>query len=161
MASEKKTRSVPKSTPKKELSSTVYLMIAVSVIALIVIFLLLQKQTNSSDIYFGNKKLNLEVASTKDSKERGLGGRQRITDDQGMLFVFEGEPTVHCFWMKDMNFPIDILWLSKDQKVIHIEKNVSPKTYPKSFCPELPASQVLEVQAGLSNKYGIDVGSQL
>jgi len=64
-----------------------------------------------------------------------------------MLFVFEN-PGIHGIWMKDMKFPIDIIWLDKDMSVISKELNVSPDTYPQVFYPSREAYYVLEVKAG-------------
>lgn len=60
-----------------------------------------------------------------------------------MLFVFP-EAGLHRFWMKDMNFPIDIYWLGKNYEVVDVAKNVPPESYPKTFSPKSPANYVLE-----------------
>ena len=109
---------------------------------------------------FGNRSLKIEEVSSTEDKQLGLGGRQRIADDYGMLFVFQ-DSGKHCFWMKDMHFPIDILWLDESKKVIYIAAHVPPESFPASFCPDKDAIYVLEVQAGLAAKSGVDVGSQL
>ncbi len=159
-AREKRTKLAPKNHKDLTYLSLLKLILAISIFFIVAIYFLLHSK-NPSDIYFGNQKINLEIVSNQTDRERGLSGRQSIAENQGMLFIFEGEPKVHCFWMKDMNFPIDILWLSSEQVVLHVEKNVSPLSYPLSLCPNTPSSFVLEVQAGLSERYGIDVGSQL
>lgn len=103
--------------------------------------------------------LRIAVADTPASRERGLSGYGEIGVDEGMLFVFETD-AAHSFWMKDMLFPIDIMWLDADGKVVHIERNVSPDTYPASFMPDSAARYVLETQAGFSQKYDIQIGSR-
>jgi uncharacterized protein len=79
-----------------------------------------------------------------------------------MLFVFENEAE-HIFWMKDMRFPIDIIWLDSNKTIIHIEHNVQPCSFG-SFCPTYKPDgnslYVLETVAGFANKYAIVQGTQ-
>jgi len=109
---------------------------------------------------FGDRTLAVEEVVTDEDRRRGLSGRESIDQNYGMLFIFENNGR-YCFWMKDMNFPIDILWLDGDYTVVDIKHSVSPDTYPKSFCPDTQARYVLEVQAGLSAAKNIAVGSKL
>lgn len=80
----------------------------------------------------GEKAINIQVLDTEEERMKGLSGRPILEENLGFLFIFDKED-YHGIWMKDMNFPIDIAWLDKDKKIIHIEKNVSPDTYPKVF----------------------------
>lgn len=89
----------------------------------------------------------IELARTSQEQQTGLGGRVSIDQNKAMLFVFEN-PQVVCMWMKDMKFPIDIVWMNSAKIIVATEKNVSPSTYPKSFCPKVPTSYVLEMHAG-------------
>jgi uncharacterized protein len=114
----------------------------------------------SQPFQLGSKKLSVEIVSSEVDRARGLSGRDSISDQEGMLFVFE-ETSKHCFWMKGMKFPIDIIWLDESWKVVHVAASVPPESYPSSFCPEKPARYVLEVQTGLTEKTGVSVGSQL
>jgi uncharacterized membrane protein (UPF0127 family) len=109
---------------------------------------------------FGSRRLSVEEVSSPEAQEKGLGSRNSISDSQGMLFVFD-RADMHCFWMKDMQFPIDMLWLDASKTVVHLEQSVSPDSYPKAYCPEQNSNYVLEVQAGLSAKSGVGVGSRL
>ena len=106
------------------------------------------------------KCLSLERANTDEARIRGLSGREFIRRDQGMLFDFE-EPGRHCIWMKDMRFPIDIIWLDESRKVIKIQEEARPESYPESFCPDEPARFVLEVNAGVSGEMRLSPGSRL
>jgi uncharacterized membrane protein (UPF0127 family) len=94
----------------------------------------------------GNKSYKLEVADTAERRQQGLSGREELKDDAGMLFVFD-EPGRQCFWMKDMKFSIDILWLDANKKVVELEKNVAPRTYPDTFCAD-KAQYAIELKAG-------------
>ena len=103
--------------------------------------------------------LIVEVARSDAEKAKGLSGRSCIESNTGMLFPYD-EPGVYCFWMKDMNFPIDMIWLDKDKQVVKIQANVSPDTYPNSFCPEQPAQFVVEFEANYAARQGWQNGTQ-
>jgi uncharacterized membrane protein (UPF0127 family) len=102
----------------------------------------------------------LDLANTPELQAKGLGGRASMERGQGMIFVFDA-PAKQCFWMKDMHFSLDIIWLDAQKKVVHIEKNVSPDTFPKSYCPTEPAQYVIELNAGEAQKSDIHVGQTL
>lgn len=109
---------------------------------------------------FGSRTIAIEEANSSRDRERGLSGREGITDSYGMLFDFERKGQ-HCMWMKDMHFPIDILWLDENKKVMEIASSIPPESFPSNFCPAEDATYVLEVQSGLSETAGVDVGEQL
>ncbi|OHA16429.1 MAG: hypothetical protein A2830_03100 [Candidatus Taylorbacteria bacterium RIFCSPHIGHO2_01_FULL_44_110] len=97
------------------------------------------------------------VAKTPATRQRGLSGHEALDDDQGMLFIFP-TPQTPDFWMKDMNFPIDIVWINSDRKIIGVDSDVSQKTYPKTFAPPAEIQFVLEVNAGVAEKLGLKTG---
>lgn len=103
-----------------------------------------------------------EIADTPISHQKGLSGRNNLSDTYGMLFVFD-EPSRPGFWMKDMLVSIDIVWLSDSGEVLGIEHSVSPETYqkvpPDVFYPPSSVSYALEVRAGLAHSKGWVVGS--
>src|SRR3989338_8221873 len=76
-----------------------------------------------------------------------------------MLFIFD-KPDNYGFWMKDMRFPIDIIWLDQNFKVVHVEKSVATSTYPKVFYPSGPATYVLEVNSGISDSINLQIGDE-
>lgn len=100
------------------------------------------------------------VAETPMELERGLGGRDSLSPADGMLFVFP-EDGVYGIWMKNMRFSIDIVWLSAEGQVVHIEERVSPETYPQAFRNTELARFVLELPAGGAEAHGIRPGSIL
>jgi uncharacterized membrane protein (UPF0127 family) len=102
----------------------------------------------------------MEVADTNQLKEKGLSGHAPLAKNQGMLFVFK-TPDAYGFWMKDMLFPLDIIWLGEDYRVVHVEHAVSPDTYPKIFTPTSPALYVLEISAGQADLLGIKIGDSV
>ncbi len=114
----------------------------------------------SSTAYIGNTQLTLAVADTEPERIKGLSGQTLLPPLHGLLFVFTTSDR-WGIWMKDMNFAIDILWLDEKRKIIHIEPNVPPETYPRSFTPKRPARYVLELPAGTVAETNISVGAVL
>lgn len=104
--------------------------------------------------------LQSQTAKTPQQQEKGLGGRACIGPDRAMLFIFDNVG-YHRFWMNDMKFSIDIIWISANKRVVYIQKDVTPSTYPATFVSTTPAKDVLEVGAGQSDVLGIKTGTQL
>lgn len=105
--------------------------------------------------------INAEVVKTQEARERGLSNRSSLGSGKGMLFVFENTSKDHCFWMKEMRFSIDMVWLDDQKKVINIVSNATPESYPQTFCPDSPARYVLEIEADKASEYGIGIGTEL
>lgn len=101
-----------------------------------------------------------EVADTESSRELGLSGRQSLNPNEGLLFVFDLSGQ-YRWWVKDMKFSVDIIWINKDGIVVEIERNASPDSYPKTYINASPAKYVLELQAGEGEKQGIFLGSKV
>jgi uncharacterized membrane protein (UPF0127 family) len=108
----------------------------------------------------GDKKYRVILATTQASQQLGLGKRVFLPKNQGMLFVFQ-EPALRCFWMKDMHFPLDMIWISSSQRIEDIQYNASPASYPKTFCPNVPAQYVLELNAGQAKISDMHIGQTL
>ncbi len=121
-----------------------------------------QKETNpemitkkeSETIKIGGVEFEAEILDEDSERERGLSGRESLEKDRVMLFVFE-EETYPGIWMKEMAFPIDIAWVDKNGAIVHIEKDVSPNTFPKVFFPPAKSLYVLETNAGFFESHGI------
>ncbi len=103
---------------------------------------------------------NIELADTPERRTQGLSGRASIEDDYGLLFVFPTDSR-HGFWMKDMQISIDMIWISAEGTIVHIEHAVTPATYPTIFTPANPARYVLETRAGYAKDRGWSVGTVL
>jgi uncharacterized membrane protein (UPF0127 family) len=104
--------------------------------------------------------LYLLIADNEPAREKGLGGLAALHPDQGMLFVFD-ESDFYPFWMKDMQFPIDMIWLDEDYHIVHIEKNISPDSYPTEYVSREKAKYVLEVNAGFAEIHSLKYGDIL
>jgi hypothetical protein len=105
------------------------------------------------------KCFELEVADTDKARMKGLSGRDNLAENQGMLFSFE-RAEEQCFWMKDMRFNIDIIWADEQKKIIKVEKDVPPDTYPELFCAK-GTKYVLEFSSGFVSKHGLKAGTTL
>jgi uncharacterized membrane protein (UPF0127 family) len=103
------------------------------------------------------ERFYLIFANTEAQRNLGLGGRKSLPENQGMFFIFD-EPGDYSFWMKDMQFPIDIIWLDEHGVITHIEKNVAPETYPKTFFPGKKSLYVLETNSGYAEKNNLEEG---
>ena len=126
------------------------------------IFLFFQKplikENQFKTIKINDTEVRVEIASTLEMRNKGLSDREVLPDGTGMLFVF-GNPDKYGFWMKDMHFAIDIVWINEKFRVIGIEKSVPPETFPKVFYPNQAVKYVLELVGGFSDEHGIDIGS--
>jgi hypothetical protein len=111
-------------------------------------------------LHAGSHQFNLQVADTESKREKGLGGRKGMAANSGMLFVFQ-KSNIACFWMKGMDFPLDIVWVNANKSVVGIASNVSPATYPHQFCPKTPSRYVIELNAGAVAQAGIQKGQTL
>ncbi len=120
----------------------------------------LNYKDNSYVLNVNNKNIDLIVADTEELKTLGLSNRSSLASSTGMFFVFNKEDK-YGFWMKDMRFNIDIVWLNAFKRVIYIEKNVSPDTYPDVFFPPEDSLYALEFNAGFVDENNIAVGNIL
>lgn len=118
------------------------------------------RQSEGTTLRAGERKYTLEKAVTADEQRTGLSGRTALPKNKGMLFIFtKAEPV--CFWMKDMRFPLDIIWLDGNKKVVHLVEDARPSSYPDTFCPDDPARYVIELNAGEAAEAGIRTGQEL
>lgn len=144
----------------------IYLIILVAIFCSLLFFAFSKKPfsvINYSDIkivQIGSANIKVELALTEAEQIQGLSGRTSLTSDTGMLFVF-AKPAYWGIWMKDMNFPIDVLWITDNLKVNYVVGNMTPKSYPKAYKPITPARYVLELPAGTVEKYKIAEGQSV
>lgn len=123
-------------------------------------FLASTPSTQTLHALLGGEAFVFEVADTDALRIKGLSGRNALHKGKGMLFVFP-EDGRYGFWMKDMRFPIDIVWLDRSHRIIEVKKGASPSSYPEVFLPVLPARYVIEIQAGFFEKYQLKIGDIL
>ena len=132
--------------------------------AAFLLFLSYRQQTNKTPrAIINNHTFNLEIAKTSKEKEIGLAKYNNIPQNSGMLFSFE-KPGSYSFWMKNMKFPIDIIFI-RNNKIIKIFNNVpAPKLDNQqlpTYAPNQLSDTVLEINAGLSDKYNFKNGDKV
>ncbi len=117
---------------------------------------------DSTTVTIGKLNVNAKIAANTKDRQKGLSIYDSLPLDQGMLFVFDKSDS-YIFWMKDMKFAIDIIWIDENKKVVEIAKNVPAEPGKndlqlKQYKPASPAKYVLEVNAGLSDLNNVATG---
>ncbi len=139
-------------------------------IASIIVFGFILKSTTKETLLVDGGQVSLmfqngttsvaTVAHTEKSRSVGLSQTEMLPERRAMLFVFD-IPDRHGFWMKDMLYPIDILWLSEDLKILHIVEYADPSSYPTIFTPAQKAMYVIEVPAGFVDREDLQIGQSV
>lgn len=136
----------------------------VFLLAVLAVYLLSKQNFYSNDMIsfrIGDLDLKVEVADSLAEQAQGFSGRSTLCDLCGMLFIYE-KPQIQNFWMKDMKFPLDIIFI-RSGKVISIAENVpqpeTGKVIPKIRSAD-EADMVLEVNAGFAKNNKIEIGSE-
>ena len=111
-------------------------------------------------VFIDDTKINANVAQTNEERIRGLSGRLILSKSSGLFFIFN-TTDYHGIWMKEMLFPIDIIWIDESYRIVDIKENVDPSSYPKVFTPQTKARYVLEVNAGFVKTHGVKVGDYI
>lgn len=110
-------------------------------------------------LVIGDARIKIILAETEEKRIQGLSGREKLSEGQGMLFVFP-EMGNHGIWMKDMKFSIDIIWFDSKFQVVDFVEDVAPESYPNVFKPRKPAKYILEIDSGFIEANGIKVEDQ-
>jgi len=135
------------------------------IISLLFILILLSACSNGNNVTslrIKNELLNIEISADELSRTKGLSGRESLGENWGMIFIFE-EEAKHNFWMKDMNFPLDILYIKNDE-IVEIFKNVKILDNYGEFTeifPKEKADKVLELNAGWCDIHDVRVGDKI
>ena len=108
----------------------------------------------------GGARLNLLLATTTEAKTRGLSGMFSLPTDEAMLFTFN-PPVREGFWMKEMNFPIDIIWIDQENKIVDVWQDALPSSYPKIYFPKANSSYVLETNANFFKNHDLMIGDSV
>lgn len=116
-----------------------------------------------SIVTIDSHSFKVTVANSQKTREVGLSETKSISPDQGMIFLFD-KPDLYSFWMKNMKFSIDIIYINNDT-IVTIKNNAQPpknnKESPIIYTPTAPSDKVLEIQAGLSEKYKFKNGDKV
>lgn len=130
----------------------------------LLILLLCGCQPSRNQVTLKGHTFVVEVANDHQSRAMGLMYRESMADDAGMLFIFP-QPQPLAFWMKNTLIPLDILYFDQNRKLVSISERTPPCRNTTTRCPNYPslkpAQYVLEINAGLSEKYGFKPGDEL
>jgi uncharacterized membrane protein (UPF0127 family) len=108
----------------------------------------------------GTMPISVSLADTPETREQGLSDTVSLAPQTGKLFIFNTSGR-YGFWMNDMHYAIDIVWIDSTYTVIGITTNLAPDTYPHVFYPPADVSYVLELNAGEATTLGLSVGTKL
>lgn len=107
-----------------------------------------------------DQTLSIEIADSDAERMQGLSGREPLPDNHAMLFVFP-QPVRGSFWMKDMKFALDVIWV-KDNRVVDIDENVPPpaltNNVPEIIYPNSEYTHVIEIKGGWAEQHKIAIG---
>ncbi len=118
------------------------------------------KKYKTINTRIGKQKITLEIADDSYKRAKGLMYRRRLSDNKGMLFVFSSEKR-YSFWMMNMRFSIDILWLDKNSRIVDITKRAEPAESffsAGSYRPKKPVMYAIEVRSGFADSSGTMAG---
>ena len=112
-------------------------------------------------IYNDNKYINLdvEVAKTSEERSKGLMHREKLSNNEGMLFIFPFERIIKV-WMKNTYIPLDIVFISKDKKIVDIKHNMK-KLSKNIIKSRVKSKYALEFNSGLISKLNIKIGDKV
>ncbi len=118
-----------------------------------------KKNLSYTTIILSGTRIDVEIADTPSARGQGLSGRSELKDGKAMLFMFDA-PDYHGFWMKNMSFPIDIIWFNENRKIVDTVGFAKPEgEHPKKiYRPREKALYVLEVKAGFVKEKKIVLG---
>lgn len=141
-------------------SRLIYLGIAV-VLFLGIILITASNIKQLKKVCVGELCIQAEVVQTDKARQKGLMFRKSMPQDRGMLFIFEKEALL-SFWMKNTRFPLDIIWIDRNKKIVDIYEYALPcKDVCKTITAQVNAQFVLEVNAGFTKSHGIKIGDSL
>jgi len=145
---------------RKDIFSWGLIVLVLALVAAAAVYILWPQLQPHATVRIGDGVFAARVAKTSDERKEGLSGTSDLRQDQAMLFVYDRDDK-WSIWMKDMNYPIDIIWLDKDKKVVYIVKNAPPESYPyETFTPKQEARYVLEIPAGTVGPKSITIGTE-
>lgn len=117
------------------------------------------------ELVINEKKLKVEIADTREKRSKGLGGRDSLAEESGMLFIFS-KADKYPFWMKGLKFPLDFVYIKEDKIVDLIPGILPPALGAKDeelpiYLPREEVDKVLEVAAGTIEKLNIKIGDKI
>ena len=125
----------------------------------------IKNQKKSTTVIINSLEVNALIAKTPTERKKGLSIKDLLPLNEGMLFVFS-DSAQYGFWMKDMKFAIDIIWIDESKKIVDIATNVTTQPGKKDkqltiYRPKSAAIYVLEVNSGLSELHNLRIGDSV
>ncbi len=137
-----------------------YVGVVVAVLILLVPLFLNNNVKEEVDVFLSGERLVVWVARSPKEITTGLSGVEELGEVDGMLFVLPEEKKP-SFWMKDMHFSIDIIWINNEKEVVEVHSEIHPESYPELFSPKEDVKYVLETVAGWAKEKEIVPGKKL
>ena len=116
-----------------------------------------KQETDTIKISFQDTTFTTWVSETYQEKQEGLSIFNSLGKQEAMLFIFD-KTGKHSFWMKNMKFPIDIVWLDEDKKIVFLKENARPEDFPQSYGGEIDSHYVLEFAKDSITQYNMREG---
>lgn len=107
----------------------------------------------------GMARFTVEIADEPEERARGLMFREDLPESHGMLFLFDRVAPV-SFWMRNTPLPLDLIFLRADGTVRRVTEDAVPFS-DASMPSGGPVRAVLEINAGLAERFGIEEGSEM
>lgn len=121
-------------------------------------FLAWKMSDEQASLQLHGQRYHITVLRTPDELQKGLSDSESLPEGQAMVFAFPRDEK-WGIWMKDMNYPIDIVWLDSGRTVVHLVKNAQPSSYPSTtFSPSVNSRYVIELPSGTIERTGIAIG---
>jgi hypothetical protein len=119
------------------------------------------KNYNQTQVTINNHQFKAYIADTPEKQSQGLSDITSMFPEEGMQFIYN-TPAIYKFWMKDMNFNLDFVWI-RDGKIVDLTENMSSDLIDqvKTISPKVPADSMLELNAGQIYKNGLKVGDEV
>lgn len=132
-----------------------------TIIPILFVIRMLPAEPTYKTVKFPNAAIKAEVADTVPKQMEGLMSRKSLPDKEGMLFIFKEEGR-HGIWMMNMSFPIDILWISKDYKIVDFAEDAQPCRFNcPVYMPDKKAMYVLEANSGFVSQNKLKSGDSV
>ncbi len=138
-----------------------FIMILILFISILfLIAFIIPKEKNK--VCFDKNCFKVEIASSQEELSKGLMFRESLNKNSGMLFVFP-EENFYSFWMQNTLIPLDIIWINADNKIVFIKNDAQPclEDICESFFPNEKALYVLEINSGITEEIGLEVGDEV
>lgn len=125
------------------------------------VFVWVKSGGNQQTVQLGGQRFEAVVLRTEATRQKGLSGSSSLPANRAMVFDFETD-SMWGIWMKDMNYPIDIAWVDKGGKIVHLVQDAQPSSYPKTiFRPDVDSRYVIELASGTIKNTGVKKGDSV